>query len=112
MATFQGMQVAEVRLSGLIALTRTHQLEFVRTRGAIVKLLSIRFRSLWIVKPTGAMRPVVRILLARRAAALQRCVSCFSMSFCTKTLRCRRKENIRRFRKTCCNCEDCHRNCT
>lgn len=47
------MQVAEVRLSGLIALTRTHQLEFVGIQGAIVKLLSARFRPTSIVKPTG-----------------------------------------------------------
>lgn len=53
MATFQGMQVVEVRLSGLIALTRTHQLEFVRIQGAIVKLLSARFRPTSFVKPTG-----------------------------------------------------------
>ncbi|XP_074627856.1 uncharacterized protein LOC141885856 [Acropora palmata] len=46
--------------------------------------------------------------------ALQRCSDVFPVSRCLfalKTLQCRRNENIGRCRKTCCDCDDNHRNC-
>ncbi|XP_067057296.1 uncharacterized protein [Acropora muricata] len=49
-----------------------------------------------------------------QVGALQRCSDVFPVSRCLfalKTLQCRRNENIGRCRKTCCDCDDYHRNC-
>ncbi|XP_067057300.1 uncharacterized protein [Acropora muricata] len=46
---------------------------------------------------------------------LQRCSDVFPVSRCLlalKTLQCHRRQYIGRCRRTCCDCDDYHRNCT